>query len=442
MKTMLKQRAAPNKYLFLFFAMIFLALFSCGAFFKTKNKCYAEEFFAETDEVNKADEINASEKSNSSNDAQGENNPTETEDVSGSIDDEMLRAINDFCDQLDLNALNDFFKNYGGAFSEGDLKQTLLKIARGETAFEYNDAFSLILALTGTSLKDLIPIIITVFIVSVFYGILASISNSARTNELLFNVCYCASVGVIFCEMLAVTAQAISSIKSLCAQTSAVFPLLITLLSLSGGNAAVGFFKPICVFVAGAGMELALNVLTPIAVSVAAVSGISSFSNKFSLKKLSGFLQSAFKWILGAVLTVFSFFTAVGGMSTSGYDGAMMRIFKYTIAGGIPFVGGFAKDSVDMLLTGATLIKNSIGGVITVCMFFTVFSSVIKIACFSLCLKLTAAFCEPISDGRFCEAISAFSKSLGMFAAVLIYVFIIYFVAMAVLIGAQSAVFA
>ena len=74
--------------------------------------------------------------------------------------------------------------------------------------------------------------------------------------------------------------------------------------------------------------------------------------------------------------------------------------------------------------------------------FFSMLSSVIKIACFSLCLKLTAAFCEPVSDGRFGEAISAFSKSLSMLAAVVVYVFIIYFVAMAVLIGAQSAVFA
>ena len=367
----------------------------------------------------------------------------ETETASdGEFAEEMRRAIEEFCDQLDLSALDEFYKNYGGAFSSGDLKQTLLKIASGEAAFEYSDAFSLIFALSGTSLKALIPIIITVFCIAVFYGIISSVSNSPRTGSAMFNVCYAAGVGVIFCEMLAVTAQTIGSIKNLCTQADAVFPLLITLLSLSGGNAAVGFFKPVCVFVAGAGMGLALNVLTPVAVSVAAISGISSFSDKFSLKKFSGFLQSAFKWILGAVLTVFSFFTAVGGMSAVGYDGAMMRIFKYTIAGGIPFVGGFAKDSVDVVLTGATLIKNSIGGVVTVCMFFSMLSSVIKIACFSLCLKLTAAFCEPVSDGRFGEAISAFSKSLSMLAAVVVYVFIIYFVAMAVLIGAQSAVFA
>lgn len=391
--------------------------------------CYASESAVETT-AESAAESDESEKGG------------DADEASKNAEEEMKKAINDFCEKLDLSALDDFYKNYGGAFRSGDLKQTLLKIACGETPFVYDNAFSLLFGVLGASVKEIVPLLITVFLVSVFYGVTSSLSATARTNELLFNVCYSAAISVVFCEMIALAGGVISLLKSMSVQMSAVFPLATTLLSLSGGNAAVGFFKPIGVFAVGAGTGLALNVLTPISVSVAAVSGISSFSNKFSLKKFSAFLQSAFKWILGSVISVFTFFTAVGGVASSGYDGAIMRVFKYAVAGGIPFVGGFAKDSVDIVLSGATLIKNSIGVVITVCMFFSIFSAIIKIACFSLCLKLISAFCEPISDGRFCEALTAFSKSLSMLVAVLIYVFIMYFVLIAAFIGAQSNVFA
>lgn len=360
---------------------------------------------------------------------------------SESIKEELGEVLEGLYDSLDLNALKEFFSS-GGVFFSSDLKQTLIDVTSGKFSVEYDDLISLAAELIGAKIKELSPMLISVFAIAVFYGIICALNQNSRVSGLLFNVCYCASVGVIFCEMLALIKNVWAGVLKTCAGIDAIFPLLSTLLTLCKSDAASGIFNPTCVFVYGAGLNFAVKILMPICVCVAVTSAVGSFSDKLSLNKLSAFLQSAFKWIFGVVVTVFSFFTAAGGITAAGYDGAIVKIFKYAVSGGIPFIGGFAKDSLDLILTGAVLVKNSIGIITVACMFFSVISAVLKIACFSLCLKLISALCEPICDARFSGAISSLCNALSMFTAVIIYVFILYFSTIFILLCAQGGVIA
>lgn len=374
--------------------------------------------------------------------AENENQSDDYDDA-GAFDsdfakEELSEVLEELYGSLDLNALKEFFSTGGGVFFSSDLKQTLIDIASGKFSVEYDDLISLAAGLIGARLKELSPMLISVFAIAVLYGIICALNQNSRVSGLMFNVCYCASVGVIFCEMLALIKGVWADTLKACAGMDAIFPLLSTLLTLCKSDATSGIFRPTCAFVCGAGLSFAAKILIPICVCVAVTSAVSSFSDKFSLNKLSAFLQSAFKWIFGIAVTVFSFFTAAGGITAAGYDGAVLKIFKYAISGGVPFIGGFARDSLDLILTGAALVKNSVGIIIVACMFFSVISAVLKIACFSLCLKLISALCEPICDARFCNAISALCNALSMFTAVLIYVFILYFSTIFILLCAQS----
>lgn len=417
------------------------------------NVAFAEDFFVEEEVRLSDDELQAfvgcetsvdSERGESCENEESNENETNDGEEVGSFDGESLKeelgeVLEGIYGSLDLNALKELFST-GGVFFSSDLKQTLTDIASGKFSVEYGDLISLAARVIGARFKELSPMLISVFAIVLFYGIICALNQNSRVSGLVFNVCYCASVGVIFCEMLALIKSVWAGIEKTCAGIDAVFPLLSTLLTLCKSDAASGIFNPTCVFVCGAGLNFAVKILMPICVCVAVTSAVSSFSDKFSLNKLSAFLQSAFKWIFGIVVTVFSFFTAAGGITAAGCDGAILKIFKYAVSGGVPFIGGFAKDSLDLILTGAVLVKNSIGIITVACMFFSVISAVLKIACFSLCLKLIAALCEPICDMRFSGAISALCNALSMFTAVIIYVFILYFSTIFILLCAQGGV--
>ncbi len=364
-----------------------------------------------------------------------------SEEASASNEEELTEILKDIADNLDLGSFENLFDNYGKVFFESSVKQTLLDIASGKLSVDFSDVFSIFGSLFGAKFKELAPMLVSIFAIAIFYGVISALNKNSRVSVLVFNVCYCASAGLIFCETFTLIKSVLGEIIALCSEIDAVFPLLITLLSLSASGSTAEVLKPTYVFVSGAGLSLAVKVLVPIAVCVCVVLTVSTFSEKFTLKRLCSFLESAFKWIIGIVLTIFSIFTAIGGVSASGYDGALLKIFKYTLSGGLPFVGGLAKDGVDLIILGAALIKNAAGVIVALCLLISVLSSIVKIACFSLSLKLVSAFCEPITDSRFCDAISAFCKGLSMFSAILIYVFVLYFTTIVFFITAQGTLF-
>lgn len=401
--------------------------FVCYAFFKSE--CSYDDF-----EVSN-DEFSDDEKDSFMSDEEI------SEETAASNEEELSKILKDIADNLDLGSFENLFDDYGKVFFESSVKQTLLDIASGKLSVDFSDAFSIFGSLFGAKLKELAPMLISIFAIAIFYGVISALNKNSRVNGLVFNVCYCASAGLIFCETFTLIKSVLSEITALCSEIDAVFPILVTLLSLSASGSTAEIFKPTCIFVSGAGLNHAVKVLVPIAVCVCVVLAVSTFSEKFTLKRLCSFLESTFKWIIGIVLTIFSIFMALGGISASGYDGALLKIFKYTLSGGLPFVGGLAKDGVDLIILGAALIKNAAGIIVAACLLISVLSSIVKIACFSLSLKLVSAFCEPITDNRFCDAISAFCKGLSMFSAILIYVFVLYFATIVLFITAQGALF-
>ena len=103
-------------------------------------------------------------------------------------------------------------------------------------------------------------------------------------------------------------------------------------------------------------------------------------------------------------------------------------------------MGGFASGSVDLVLSGAALIKNAAGGVLLICLFASAASALLKIAVFSLSLKLLSALCEPIADKRMATAVNDMGKSLSMLAATVIFAYINYFILLVSFVAAQSSV--
>ena len=187
-------------------------------------------------------------------------------------------------------------------------------------------------------------------------------------------------------------------------------------------------------------VKISTSALLPLVTASAGISAASSLSNRFSVKKTGELISSAFKWIIGFSLAIFSLWAATAGFAAKSYDGAFIRAFKFAVSGSLPFVGGFASGSVDLVLSGAALIKNAAGGVLLICLFAAAASALLKIAAFSLSLKLLSALCEPIADKRMATAVNDMGKSLSMLAATVIFAYINYFILLVSFVAAQSSV--
>ena len=353
---------------------------------------------------------------------------------------EIKKALEDFLLELDLSEFEKFFNEYGAIFGKNKtLSETLYSVASGNITLDYSDFFSFLISALGINLKNVAPMLITVFCIVLLFGIVSS-ADEAKTSGVLFVVCYCSAAGVLFCALAAVINENAQSLISVSKSADAVFPLLVTLLAFTGAAAQIGFFKPACAFASDVAVKIATSVLLPLVTASAGISASSSLSSRFSVKKTGDLIYSAFKWIIGFLLVIFSLWTATAGFAAKSYDGAFIRAFKFAVSGSLPFIGGFASGSVDLVMSGAALVKNAAGGVLLICLFSAAVSSLLKIAVFSLSLKLLSALCEPVADKRMAAAINDMGKSLSMLTATVIFAFVNYFVLLVSFVVAQSSV--
>ena len=132
---------------------------------------------------------------------------------------------------------------------------------------------------------------------------------------------------------------------------------------------------------------------------------IGNLSDVIKLDSLNKNLLSLLKWILGILTVLFTCFVTVSGIVNAGYNGASVKVLKYATGSLIPIVGSFLSGGVDVFLTSAILLKNSVGFMAVLYLIITVFGSGVLILMVSFLIKLVISICEPIADKKFVSAV-------------------------------------
>ena len=138
-------------------------------------------------------------------------------------------------------------------------------------------------------------------------------------------------------------------------------------------------------------------------------------------------------------MTLFFTFLTIKGITAGSFDGVSIQTAKYAIKSYIPLVGGYLSDGFNIIMSSSILIKNSLGVAGLLLLFATVIIPIIKIAIFSLGLKLTSAIIEPLSDSRTSNFVYTISKCMGYLVATILCVAFMYLVTVGLIIISGNA---
>jgi stage III sporulation protein AE len=192
----------------------------------------------------------------------------------------------------------------------------------------------------------------------------------------------------------------------------AVFPILLTLLTAVGAVSSVAIYKPIVAILTGGVSILFSNILYPIFILSFIFVIISNLSSNFKLNKFNDFLSSSFKWISGFVLTIFSSFLAIQGISAGRFDSVSIKATKFAVKSYVPIIGSFISEGFEFIMLSSVLIKNAIGVGVLFLIFLTILTPIIKIILFKLGLQLVSAIIEPMGNSRLSNFTTSCSKVL------------------------------
>lgn len=255
----------------------------------------------------------------------------------------------------------------------------------------------------------------SILLIAVTAGILRILSDSfgsGETNNAASFACFVMMAGAAVKIFAEVMSYGVEVIHSLCGFITKFEPIFVGLLASAGAITQAAAFQPVLtasVYILSLVVDKCILPMTYFSAVLGIVNNIGSRIEIGTLNKL---LQSASKWLLTGVLTLFSAILALYGFGTSALNTVTTKSIKFAVGSFVPVVGGILSDTIDTVLSGTNLLKNAVGtaGMITVISIAAV--PIIKIWIMMTLLKITAAAVEPFSDKRITNVLLAVADSV------------------------------
>lgn len=320
---------------------------------------------------------------------------------------ELSDAVNDAIDRLDLSDLQKFLDSLTAqekeAININDVKAALKSLVNGQTDDFFSKLIGLLAGTLGKYFAGFLPSFITIIVICLLKNMLGNLTGGlagGSTTEVVHIVCYCAVIIVLITGISSVIATVTQTIALLVGFSRAIFPVLLTLLSMLGGATTVAAYTPLMAVLSGLIMKIITVVIVPAFIATIVFSVVGNISKNVKLDKLTKVVKSASTWLIGIVFGLFATFLTVQGITGGVVDKFGFNVAKFALSSYVPVLGGYLSDGFDLLSTSLVLVKNAIGYTGAVILICIVLFPLVKVVIFTLTLRLTSAIVEPIGDTR------------------------------------------
>ncbi len=348
------------------------------------------------------------------------------------VEEDLKDETNKQLDSLDFSSLQSELDKLNfdfNLFSGKSFKSFISSLINGEETLNISSLFTVILSSLKVSLRSLLAplslILVIILLCTMFNNIRSG--KVSGTGEIIYLVCFsviCIILATISSKLLVNVKNGLLSLQN---QMNAVFPILITLMTTMGGVVSVKAYSPMLAFLANTISNIFVYVLLPLFTFSLVLAFIGNLSENTTLDKLSGFVHSLFKWIIGVVFAVFMSFLSIQGITAGSSDGISIKATKFAIKNYVPFLGGYISDGFELIKAGGMLIKNATGFASIVLLLATVLAPILTIGLMELGLKLLAGVVEPLGDKRASNLLYSVAKSLRLLVGIVVGVALMYF---------------
>lgn len=344
------------------------------------------------------------------------------------MEEELGQNIDEILDDIDFSSLEDEVVSVPNL--DVSFKDFVKLILNGDYQSDYNFVITDLKSLFFEKIRANLRFFILLFIIVILFEIFKSMSSS-KLDEMK------SSIKIIFSFLLSTTilifvksffSEIKSLIENLFSFADILFPILISLLTLSGSVKSASVFSSFSVFLLETGAFVIKYLLLPLSLSILLLSLFGSVFTNGKFSKINDLFKMIFKYIIIIFFSVFGLLSTVNVISSASHDGLNLKLTKYAIKNYVPVLGGYVSDGFDFIYSCSVLIKNSIGLCAIIILIFKIISPLLIILVFSLGFKVLAVVTGMVSDGCFSDMFDDVSKAFNNFLTVVLGAFLIVFV--------------
>ncbi len=345
--------------------------------------------------------------------------------------DTLSENIDEQLKNLDLSQFESFFNNIKDLPNNIDFFSYVNGLLEGKYDLKFDNIFSYLFKLLISNIANFIPSFVSIIAIALLCNLLQKIKSNIASDgigEIIVFVCLLSIIVLLSSQIISLWKNTKIIIENIAKLSEIMSPIILTLMVASGANVSASVYKPAVAFLSNGVISVFLYVIMPLIAIMIIFYIVSSFSTTAKLSKFIDVSVSAVKWIIGLIITIFTVFLSVQGITSATFDGISIKATKYAISNSIPLVGGFIKDGFDLVVAGTVLIKNVIGITGAFALFYIILSPLLQIVAFSLLLKLLSAILQPIADNKIIGFCDGMSKCISYLSVVLISVGFMLFI--------------
>lgn len=359
---------------------------------------------------------------------------------------ELENIINEQLSAMDLSQLQELLgvvEEQGSLFKSMGPVDIINSLLHGESIFQWDQVLSGLSAFFFSQVQGSLTLAIEVFAMCILIGLLNNMSSSFSENA-------ASKLGALVCSLIIIVLclRDFVNIYNLCADSvtlmvramQILLPILIPLLLAMGGVTAGSILNPVIMGAIAILSTVILSYIMPAVFMACVFVLVNSLSEKDYIKKLAKFLRGFAMFLMGLTVTLFSGLISIQGVVTKSADGMLMKTAQFSIDNFIPIIGGFAADSVDLILSCTTIIKNGVGvaGLLIIVTLMVI--PMIKIFAIAVIYKVLAVVLEPISGKKISDCIDDVGNTVITLGVVLLLTGILFFIFLAILVSMGRAV--
>jgi len=266
-------------------------------------------------------------------------------------------------------------------------------------------------------LKVFAMIIITGYAISVIN--MTGQAFNGQSSKTAFYVGYCVFAGVVISVFAELIAPARNTIESLVTMIKSTIPVLLTLLTLSGGATTTGLMSPILISLINVIAVVLGEFLVSVTVATVSLSVADRMSEHINVSSAVKSLKQFVKWVLLFCMAIYSGVYGVYGLAGSALDSRFGKATRFAVGSSIPVVGGVVSDSIETIIGTVAALRSLTGVVGIIAIIAIAVLPVIKIAMVMWMLRISAVILEPVSDKRIVQLTSDIADSTSMVFAIL-----------------------
>ncbi|NLM20944.1 MAG: stage III sporulation protein AE [Peptococcaceae bacterium] len=346
----------------------------------------------------------------------------------------------DLAEEIDLSNIRDMLKQLDQDIQESLPDFSLSKIFEDLRKGDFNFSPQVLAEnIAKTIVRQIVvngPLIVKLLLLAILCAVINQLQRAFSGNvaQIAQMMIYLVLLGIAITSFQIALDVGNEAIDNMVSFMQATLPVMYALLLAMGNLTSAAIFQPMVLGSLVFLSSLIKSIVLPLFFLSIVLQLFNNISDQFKLAKFSSLLDFAGKFCLGMVMTVFIGIMAVQGVAGGVADGVALRTAKYS-ADLIPVVGKYFKDAVELVVTSGLVLKSAVGLIALLAIVFITLAPIVKIIAMMLTFKLTAALVEALGEKKLSDSLQDMSKGLLYIFTAVASVGIMFFMAIAIIIG-------